>query len=145
MASEGSRTTQAAFGARLWWLIVGRAAVTVLVMLAGGFWARGTFGPNVGDSLQSIKPLLLVVALLTVIYSVAHLLWNNYHVQARFQFFTDVLLVTWLVWITGAVRSPYTALYIVVISVASWFIGPRGALSPRLAARRHSMQFRCSC
>jgi len=102
MASEGSRTTQAAFGSRLWWLIVGRAAVTVLVMLAGGIWARGTFGPNVGDSLQSIKPLLLVVALLTVIYCVAHLLWNNYLVQARFQFFADVLLVTWLVWITGA-------------------------------------------
>jgi len=36
--------------------------------------------------------------------------------------------VTWLVWITGGVRSPYTALYIVVISVASWFIGPRSAL-----------------
>jgi len=28
----------------------------------------------------------------------------------------------------GRVRSPYTALYIVVISVASLFIGPRGAL-----------------
>lgn len=128
MASDGSRTTQAAFGARLWWLIGGRAAVAVLVLLGGALWARGTFGPNVGDSLQLIKPLLLVVALLTVIYSIAHLLWRNYLVQVRFQFFADVLLVTWLVWITGGVQSPYTALYIVVISVASWFIGPRGAL-----------------
>ena len=128
MASEGSRTVQAAFGTRLWWLIGGRAAVAVLVMLAGAVWARGTFGSNVDDSLQSIKPLLLVVALLTVIYLVAHLLWNNYLVQVRFQFFADVLLVTWLVWITSGVHSPYTALYIVVISVASWFIGPRGAL-----------------
>jgi two-component system, NtrC family, sensor histidine kinase PilS len=33
-----------------------------------------------------------------------------------------------LVWITGAVHSPYSALFIVVISVASLFIGPRGAL-----------------
>src|SRR5918993_3426467 len=101
MTSEGSRTTQAAFGARLWWLIGGRAAVAVLVMLAGGIWARGTFGPNAGDSLQSIKPLLLVVALFTAIYCVAHILWNNYLVQARFQFLADVLLVTWLVWITS--------------------------------------------
>ncbi|MGZ8848445.1 MAG: two-component system sensor histidine kinase NtrB, partial [Pyrinomonadaceae bacterium] len=65
---------------------------------------------------------------LTLLYSAAHLLGKNYLVQARIQFFGDVLLVTWLVWITGAVRSPYTALYIVVISVASLFIGPRGAL-----------------
>ena len=119
---------QKAFGRRLWWLILGRAAVAVLVIFAGAVWARGTFAANVGDSLQSIKPLILVVSLLTVLFSAAHVLWKSYVVQARFQFFADVLLVTWLVWITGGVRSPYTALYIVVISVASWFIGPRGAL-----------------
>jgi two-component system sensor histidine kinase PilS (NtrC family) len=121
--SHGAR-----YGSRLWWLILGRAAVAVLVLLAGAFWARRTFAPNVVDSLQAIKPLILVVALLTALYSAAHILWKNYALQARFQFFVDVLLVTWLVWITGAVRSPYTAIYIVVISVASLFIGPRGAL-----------------
>jgi len=116
------------FGTRLWWLIFGRAAIAVLVLLAGAVWARGTFAPNRPDSLQSIKPLIVVIAALTLIYSAAHVLWKNYPLQARFQFFGDVLLVTWLVWITGAVRSPYTALYIVVISAASWFIGTRGAL-----------------
>ena len=40
----------------------------------------------------------------------------------------DVLLIIWLVWNTGYVNSPYAALYIVVISVASLFLGPRGAL-----------------
>ncbi|HEY3103116.1 MAG TPA: ATP-binding protein [Pyrinomonadaceae bacterium] len=128
MTNDGGPVSQDGFGARLWWLIAGRAAVAVLVLLAGAVWARGTFAANVGDSLQSIKPLVLVVALLTLVYSVAHILWKNYLLQARFQFLVDVLLVSWLVWITGAVRSPYTALYIVVISVASWFIGPRGAL-----------------
>jgi two-component system sensor histidine kinase PilS (NtrC family) len=116
------------FGTRLWWLIFGRAAVAVLVLLAGAVWARGTFASTLPDSLQSIKPLIVVVAGLTLIYSAAHVIWRNYPLQARFQFLGDVLLVTWLVWITGAVRSPYTALYIVVISAASWFIGPRGAL-----------------
>jgi len=128
MASEDPRRTQQAFGARLWWLIVGRAAVTVLLLLIGAFWARGTFGTIAVKSLEAIKPLLLAIASLTAVYSAVRLLWKNYLFQARLQFFTDVLLVTWLVWITGAVRSPYTALYIVVISVASWFIGPRGAL-----------------
>lgn len=128
MARGDSRTTQEAFGARLWWLIGGRAAVAILVLLTGVFWARGTFAAGESEALHAIKPLILVVVLLSILYSMAHLLWKNYLLQARFQFLADVLLVTWLVWITGAVRSPYTALYIVIISVASWFIGPRGAL-----------------
>jgi two-component system, NtrC family, sensor histidine kinase PilS len=119
---------ETSFGTRLWWLIVGRAAITLLVLLAGAVWARGTFAANVPDSIQAIKPLIVVVAVLTLLYSAAHLIWKNYPLQARFQLFGDVLLVTWLVWITGAVRSPYTALYILVISAASWFVGPRGAL-----------------
>ena len=134
MSSEDTRPGQASFGRRLWWLILGRAAVALLVLLAGALWGRRTFGPNVADSLQSIKPLIIVVTLLTLVYSAAHLLWKNHIVQARVQFFGDVLLVTWLVWITGAVHSPYTALYIVVISIASLFIGPRGALSTAIGS-----------
>jgi hypothetical protein len=54
--------------------------------LAGAVWARGTFAPNRPDSLQSIKPLIVVIAALTLIYSAAHVLWKNYPLQARFQF-----------------------------------------------------------
>lgn len=119
---------ETSFGTRLWWLIVGRAAVALLVLWAGAVWVRGTFASNLPDSLLSIKSFILVVAALTLVYSAAHIIGKNYGLQARVQFFGDVLLVTWLVWITGAVHSPYTALYIVVISAASWFIGARGAL-----------------
>ena len=115
-------------GQRLWWLIAGRTAVALLLLLGGALWTRGTFGPNSGTSLRLIKPIILIVVVLTIVYSVVHLMWRNYRFQARFQFVGDVLLVTWLVWMTGTVHSPYTALYIVVISVASLFIGPRGAL-----------------
>jgi two-component system sensor histidine kinase PilS (NtrC family) len=127
MAHQENRP-ETSFGTRLWWLIVGRATVASLVLLAGAVWARGTFATNVSDSIQAIKPLIVVVAGLTLLYSAAHIVWKDYPLQARFQFLGDVLLVTWLVWITGAVRSPYTALYILVISAASWFVGPRGAL-----------------
>ena len=123
-----ARSTEAPFSTRLWWLILGRAAAVLLVVITGAFWVRGTFGPNVGDALQSIKPLIFVFTLLTLLYSAAHVLWKNHAAQARVQIFGDVVLVTWLVWITGAVHSPYTALYIVVIAVASLYIGPRGAL-----------------
>jgi two-component system sensor histidine kinase PilS (NtrC family) len=127
MAHQENRP-ETSFGTRLWWLIVGRAAVASLVLLAGAVWVRGTFTSNLPDSLLSIKSFILVVAALTLVYSAAHIIAKNYGLQARVQFFGDVLLVTWLVWITGAVHSPYTALYIVVISAASWFIGARGAL-----------------
>ena len=127
MAHQENRS-ETSFGTRLWWLVVGRATVAMLVLLAGAVWARGTFASTLPDSIQSIKPLIVVVAALTLVYSAALVIWKNYPLQARFQFLGDVLLVTWLVWITGAVRSPYTALYIVVISAASWFIGARGAL-----------------
>ena len=122
------RSWRVGIGQRLWWLITGRAAIALILLLGGALWARGTFGPNIGNSFRLIKPIILAVGLLTIIYSALRLLWKSYRLQARFQFAVDVLLVTWLVWITGTVHSPYTALYIVVISVASLFIGPRGAL-----------------
>ena len=48
--------------------------------------------------------------------------------QARVQFTIDILLVTWLIGITNDIHSPYTALYIVIISLASFFLGPRDAI-----------------
>jgi two-component system sensor histidine kinase PilS (NtrC family) len=70
----------------------------------------------------------LVVVVLDAIYAVARYFSHHFLAQARFQFFVDVLLVTWLVWTTGDVHSPDTALYIVVISAASFFLGPRDVM-----------------
>ena len=115
-------------GQRLWWLILGRAAAAVLLLLIGVFWKKSALGGSFTTSLSGVVPILLSVALLTILYSALHLLWKNFRAQAQVQFFFDVLIVTWLVWSTGDIHSPYTALYIVVISVASLFIGPRGAM-----------------
>jgi two-component system sensor histidine kinase PilS (NtrC family) len=115
-------------GRRLWWLILGRAAIAVLLLLIGGFWKKSALGHSFAASLSAVAPMLLSVGLLTVLYSIVHLFWRNFRAQAQIQFFFDVLMVTWLVWSTGDIHSPYTALYIVIISVASLFIGPRGAM-----------------
>jgi two-component system sensor histidine kinase PilS (NtrC family) len=119
---------QSPLGSRLWWLISGRAAVAVLLLLIGVFWKKSALGITFRTSLSGVVPIILTVAVLTAAYCVARLLWKNFLAQARIQFFLDVLMVTWLVWSTGDIHSPYTALYIVVISVASLFIGPRGAM-----------------
>jgi two-component system sensor histidine kinase PilS (NtrC family) len=130
MASEVSTrsTTGASLGPRLWWLILGRVAALVLLLLAGALWTRGTFGSSVPSSLRAVLPIILAVVGLTAIYCATHLLSQSYLTQARIQFFIDVLIVTWLVWNTGNVSSPYAALYIVIISIASLFVGPRGAI-----------------
>src|SRR6266446_3276785 len=125
---ETPRHLPRALGARLWWLIMGRAAAVILLVLIGLAWKSSALGRGVVTSFSVVTPIILAAAGLTLVYCAAYLLWKNYQAQARLQFLTDVLLVTWLVAATGNVRSPYAALYIVIISVASLFVGPRGAM-----------------
>lgn len=129
MANEGAHlSSKLPLGRRLWWLISGRAAVVILLLMIGVVWKWTAQGPAFNSSLHAATPLILAVVGLTGAYYVARLAWGNYLAQARIQFFFDVLLATWLVWITGNANSPYAALYIVIISVASLFLGPRGAM-----------------
>jgi two-component system sensor histidine kinase PilS (NtrC family) len=129
MANERAiPSPQTPLGTRLWWLISGRAAAVNVLLLTGVIWKRSALGHGLVTSLGNITPIALTVAGLTIVYCAARLLWKNFLIQVRFQFFADVLLVSWLVWATGNVRSPYAALYIVVISIASLFVGPRGVV-----------------
>src|SRR5437588_9146588 len=135
MADTSKQTaTSRSLGKRLWWLILGRMATAVLLLLLGTFWRHNALESSLSSSLRRVAPILWAVAALTVIYSATHLMWKNYLAQSRFQLFADVLLVTWLVWATGDLHSPYAALYIVVIAVSSLFIGPRGALIASLGS-----------
>ena len=109
---------------KLWWLILGRLATALLLFLVGALWTRG----GSQQSLNKTVPVLLIVIGLTIIYSLAHRLSRTVHVQARLQFAIDVVLVTWLLWNSDVIHSPYIALYIVVIAVSSLFLGPRDAV-----------------
>ncbi len=122
-----TRTRKAELGRRLWWLILGRVATVICLLIAGLLWTHGAILRAPSNSLN-VTMILLAVAGLTAIYAAARLLLKNLLLQARVQFFFDVVLVTWLVWITGDIHSPYSALYIVIISVSSFFVGPRGAM-----------------
>lgn len=128
MESTTSAHLPRSFGNRLWWLIIGRGAAVIVLVLIGLAWKSRALGRGVVISLSAVTPIILTAAGLTIVYCVARLLWKNYLAQARIQFFADILLVTWLVWMTGNVSSPYAALYIVIISIASLFVGPRGTM-----------------
>jgi two-component system sensor histidine kinase PilS (NtrC family) len=98
----------------------------VCLLWAGARWTHaGLRGPGLWRSPGTI---LIIIALLTVLYIIAQRLSSAVVLQARLQFAIDIVLVTWLIAITNDIHSPYTALYIVIISLASVFVGPRDAI-----------------
>jgi len=109
-------------GSKLGWLIVGRLFTAVLLFVVGLIWNRG--GSLPGNSLV----LLSTVAAFTIIYAAIWRLSRNTLLQAKFQLAVDVLLVTWLVWESDVIQSPYVALYIVVIAASSLFLSARDAI-----------------
>ncbi|MDT5063375.1 MAG: two-component system, NtrC family, sensor histidine kinase PilS [Acidobacteriota bacterium] len=111
--------------AKLWWLIVGRmTSAALLFVLSSTLFSR----EQAAVSDRSGRLIFIVVTILTALYAITLRLNSRWRLQASIQLSIDVLIVTWLVWATGDVRSPFAALYIVIISVASIFLGARAAL-----------------
>ncbi|MDQ5846369.1 MAG: ATP-binding protein [Acidobacteriota bacterium] len=109
---------------KLKWLIVGRLAAALFLVCARVLWVEG----NTRDAWIRMLPALSVICGLTVVYALARRFSPTVVLQARLQFFVDVILVTSLIWTTDVIHSPYIALYIVVIAAASLFLGPRDAI-----------------
>jgi two-component system sensor histidine kinase PilS (NtrC family) len=118
---EWSRTA----GLKLGWLIAGRLATALLLSIFGTLWTRAEETPQ---SLTKSIGLVTMVACLTLLYALIFRFSKNILFQARFQLAIDVLLVTWLVWNSGVIQSPYIALYILIIAISSLFLGPREAV-----------------
>jgi|SRR5688572_7065213 len=121
MASEAIAEQNPNLGRRLWWLILGRLVVSLL-LLAISFWT-GT--PSREVLWPKTVPFLFFVATLTAAYALAHRFTRTRIFQVRLQIAVDIFLVTWLVWNSYVINSPYTALYIVIIAIASLFLTPR--------------------
>jgi two-component system sensor histidine kinase PilS (NtrC family) len=115
----------------VWRLIAGRLLVAGLLFGVSVLWTSGLApGAQETHRLGSALPFAFVVLGLSAAYAlVLRFTRTPLRTQAAAQFALDALLVTWLVWVTGNLYSPYTALYILVISAASIFLGARGALA----------------
>src|SRR5918992_1292526 len=119
--SESGRSA----GSKLGWLIVGRLVTAVALSVVGTLWISAVDRqPSIDKSLM----LLTIVACLTIVYAILFRVSKNIRMQARFQLAIDVLLVTWLVWDSDVIQSPYIALYIVIIAISSLFLGQREAV-----------------
>jgi hypothetical protein len=125
MAPEQMGDSGRTAASKLGWLIAGRLVTALLLSVFSTLWTR-TGEPQ--HLISKSLGLLTIVACLTVVYALLFRLSKNILAQARFQLVIDGLLITWLVWNSAAIQSPYIALYIVIIAISSLFLGPRGAL-----------------
>ncbi len=119
----------------VWRLIAGRLLAAGLLFGVSVLWTSGLApGAQEARRLDAALPFAFVVLGLSALYALALRLTRiPLRAQAGAQFALDALLVTWLVWATGNLYSPYTALYILVISAASIFLGARWSLVTSVA------------
>ncbi len=105
-------------------LIIGRLVVTFLLLVTSWIWFGGTLRLSVENFPDGLFLIFIVSVGLTIVYFFLLTISSTYAWQIRAQFAIDALMITWLVWRTGDISSPYITLYIVLISVASFFLRP---------------------
>jgi two-component system sensor histidine kinase PilS (NtrC family) len=108
---------------KIQWLIVWRLLVAAVLLVAVRIVEHGAaptqaFGP-------SLLAITAVVAVLSLVYFLALRTSIPVEIQGYIQLSLDVILVTWLVYSTGSVESPFLALYLVTIFAASSMFGRR--------------------
>lgn len=109
-------------------LILGRLGLIFLLLLASWWW-NNSFSPQSVDAFPSGLFLFLMFAIgLSGVYALLAQRNQKYQWQMRGQFFVDALLISWLIWETGDIFSPYISLYIFLISIVGYFLGRNDTL-----------------
>jgi len=108
---------------KLQWLIVWRLVINAALLATVLLVERGTApGQAFGPSLLAITA---VVGVLSLVYFLTLRTRIPAEIHGYAQLSADVILVTWLVYSTGSVESPFLALYLVIIFAASSMFGRR--------------------
>jgi two-component system, NtrC family, sensor histidine kinase PilS len=128
MFSLDEKTSDANLANRILTLIVGRLFVIFLLLVAAWVWNAGFAKLSLDDFPRGLFLVFVASVGLTILYFVLLRFSRNLVAQLRIQFLLDAVLITWLVWRTGDLNSPYITLYTVLICVASLFLGLRGTL-----------------
>ena len=106
-------------------LIIGRLMVIFVLLVTIWIWNSGRLQLSWEMFPQGLFLVFLISVGLTIVYFfLLRIIERRYSQQVKAQFLLDALLVTWLVWRTGDLTSPYISLYIVLISVSSFFLRP---------------------
>ena len=106
-------------------LVVGRLIVVFILLVSSLIWHSGSVELTLDNFPKGPFLVFVVTVGLTAVYFLLSRLSRSLEWQVRAQFLIDALLITWLVWKTGDLTSPYITLYIVLIGVSSAFLRPR--------------------
>ena len=126
--NENTLPANAALNQRVLMLIIGRLVAIFLLLVSSWVWYSGSADFTLQTIPQSTLFIFIISVGLTVVYFFLLRINRVIHWQIRFQFLVDALLITWLIWRTGDLSSPYITLYIVLISVSSVFLRPRATI-----------------
>ncbi|MFY9558191.1 MAG: ATP-binding protein [Blastocatellia bacterium] len=108
---------------KLQWLLISRLAAVAALLAIVGLTERD-------NTSRSFVPVLAAVAVATVVLTGIYLAALRTSIAHRthgyIQLSLDVCMVTWLVYRTGDVESPFLALYLVIIFAACALLGRTG-------------------
>ncbi|HEY8558840.1 MAG TPA: ATP-binding protein [Pyrinomonadaceae bacterium] len=103
-------------------LILGRLALIFLLLVASWWWNTSYLELKEADFPGGLFLIFVLSLALTVPYLLFLRFGRNLRRQVRGQFLIDVVLITGIIWQTGDVVSPYVTLYIILTSVAGFFL-----------------------
>ncbi len=109
-------------------LIIGRLVLIFVLLVTAWIWYSGALSLSFDAFPQGLFLVFIIAVGLTIVYFFLCRLSRSYAWQVRVQFVLDALLITWLVWRTGDLSSPYITLYIILIAVSSVFLNPIATL-----------------
>jgi PAS domain S-box len=127
--NENTLSANSSQGQRIQRLIVGRLFVIFLLLVTSWIWYSSGDQLKLEDLSRGPFQVLIVAVGLTLVYFFVSAISKNFTAQVWTQLLLDTVLITWLVWRTGDLTSPYITLYIVLISISSLFLRPRPTLA----------------
>ena len=103
-------------------LIFGRIALIFLLLLVNWWWNTSYLQLKEENFPGGLFLIFMTSLGLTVPYLFLRRFNANLPFQVRAQFTIDIILITGIIWQTGDMVSPYVTLYIILISVAGFFL-----------------------
>ena len=109
-------------------LIFGRLALIFLLLLSGWLWTSGNLQFTSKDFSSELFLFFVISIGLSIVYFLLLKFNGSYLKQMHAQFLIDAFLITWLIWASGDLTSPYITFYIILISAAGVYLGANGTL-----------------
>ncbi len=115
-------------------LIIARIAMATFLLAVFVFMQAKAPDFLTRVSIPYLYGIVLIVYLLSLLYSLMARITPNHGMQIYLQAMLDVLVITAIIYVTGGVRSTYAVFYPLVIIYAVLYLGRKGGLVSASAA-----------